>query len=535
MKWRRRALISALLIVSLVSSAWRPPVAGETRAVPTSPARWQPKTHIFAANLALEDALDDGHVTIRPFGEFPVRPAVLGALRRFPDVYRAGVMGPDVFPDLYVGQSLTHTDRTSKPGGWMSDDWLRHVLNEAQTWRSEGADQDGRSLAFAYGFLTHAAGDMFGHSFINRYARGPWNPNDLQNVTRHVVLEGYVGEKTPATDLTIAVGNRFVAAALIKHHAVRAQTRGVHYYRAFLEVSDRVDAALERAKRGMNEGVGEERPYWVKCAANPVWCSRKEFLETWREDIDRGLEALVDANREVGAAILSASAPDAMSAFSSWTSEWIPKIFGGHVAGGVVAWLAEVNLASPLTAPARKGVLRLLDREFDKRFELIRKMTNPRQHMHEVFDAATRDSIDRELYLMPGPDSLLAWHHFAPLYNTVVLSKLVLLDGDALNELVRRAGVPRLLYPSDANVMLRVMKSMDGDLQWQGEPHGLAYVAFDGSGFFSGFALWGDDEAREKVFVRIFKGYGPGPGQEALPPAGRPLIEDEPAGSHSSR
>jgi hypothetical protein len=131
-------------------------------------------------------------------------------------------------------------------------------------------------------------------------------------------------------------------------------------------------------------------------------------------------------------------------------------------------------------------------------------------------------------------DSVLKWIEFAPLYNSVILTKLTLLDGRGLNELARRAGIATPFYPNSdrVNVMLSVVKSMDGHGQWEGEPFGVAYragpVSTGGKRVLpvattrmalevgSGFPFWGDPVAREKIFGRIFKGYGPGPGNPVL-------------------
>lgn len=126
---------------------------------------WKPNTHVFAANKALVDALPDGMVTIPPYGEIAVNANVLRALRNYPTAYRAGVVGPDVFPDIWVGQSLVHVDREQDVTRWVSDDWLAQLFREA--WSLPNGDERDRALAFTYGFLTHASGDMFAHTYVN--------------------------------------------------------------------------------------------------------------------------------------------------------------------------------------------------------------------------------------------------------------------------------------------------------------------------------------------------------------------------------
>jgi hypothetical protein len=87
--------------------------------------------------------------------QYPVDGRVVAALRDWPSYYNAGVVGPDGFPDLTMGQSIIHPERTGA--------WLRYILDRAWAAQSDGsysANEKAQILAFAYGFLTHAAGDM---------------------------------------------------------------------------------------------------------------------------------------------------------------------------------------------------------------------------------------------------------------------------------------------------------------------------------------------------------------------------------------
>jgi hypothetical protein len=150
----------------------------------------------------MADAVDDGRVSIGG-RSYAVRPEVVDALRKWPSFYRAGTIGPDGFPDLTYGQSVIHPDRTGA--------WLAYLLRQAWAAQSDGsynADEKGQILAFAYGFLTHAAGDVWAHTLINDFAQGVF-PEAKEIVTsvpkaaialRHIIVEGYVGDATPGFD-----------------------------------------------------------------------------------------------------------------------------------------------------------------------------------------------------------------------------------------------------------------------------------------------------------------------------------------------
>ncbi len=57
---------------------------------------WKPTTHVYTANVIMDDA-KDGKVTIPPYGEFDIAETAKLALTR-PDHYRGGSIGPDAFP-----------------------------------------------------------------------------------------------------------------------------------------------------------------------------------------------------------------------------------------------------------------------------------------------------------------------------------------------------------------------------------------------------------------------------------------------------
>src|SRR5688572_8508582 len=127
---------------------------------------WKPFMHNYTGDRAWEDVVDDGHVTVNG-RSYDVPQAVEDALRNQKPYFNAGVVGPDGFPDLVFGQSIIHSEETGK--------WVEHVLAKAWQAQSDGsysATQKQQILAFAYGYATHAAGDMWAHTLINDHALG---------------------------------------------------------------------------------------------------------------------------------------------------------------------------------------------------------------------------------------------------------------------------------------------------------------------------------------------------------------------------
>jgi hypothetical protein len=163
---------------------------------------WKPFMHNYTGDRAWEDVVDDGHVTVNGRA-YDVPQAVEDALRQQKPYFNAGVVGPDGFPDLVYGQSVIHSAETGK--------WLQHIL--AKAWQAQSdptytATQRQQVLAFAYGYATHAAGDMWAHTFINDHALGVFptvgeiltGVDDAEIALRHLIAEGYVGDATPGYD-----------------------------------------------------------------------------------------------------------------------------------------------------------------------------------------------------------------------------------------------------------------------------------------------------------------------------------------------
>jgi hypothetical protein len=562
-------LFCALFLAPSVLTADSLPDHRAGRALRSQP-KWKINTHLFAANIALNDALD-GEVNIPPFGQFPVAKAALSALTDYPATYRAGVLAPDLFPDMYVGGWFIHSDLAATEK-WLADSWMRHVWSRGRAYSDP--DEKDRVMAFTYGFLTHAAGDMFAHTYVSEKADGAWVTGIKSTALKHIVLEGYIGARTPPTELTLDVWPRYVSNTLIRDGTARKHTKGARHYQRWLDLYDWLGPQIEKATEQMNKNFDEDAPYWMKCLGNPIPCAKKEQMESWRLDIGRGLRALVESSQTLGEKIMDHKTTEGISAMNAWATEWVPKMFGAHAIGEGAAALREFlewvgDPLAPINEAIMAEVKKFLKEEFPSYYELYQAVQNPSYQMDQMFPAGTKAMVNRDLHLKPGPDSLLSWREFEPLYNSVILSKLVLLDGDGLNELVRRAGIAGTLFtpgPS-TNILLGVVRSMTQSYQWMGETvnsrdpafgatlHGIcgpehkdtlpheAVCGLRQSGgrqssrvaaaaginsraaaeptakrsVAGGFVLWSNPEARAKIFAVIFKGYGPGPGK-SLPP-----------------
>jgi hypothetical protein len=179
---------------------------GLALALPEAARAWKPYTHNWTGDQARLDAINNGHVTING-RSYPVPQKVVDALTKWPAFYDGGITG-DACPDLLFSQSLIHPHWTGE--------WLKLMYDAA--WAAQAPSSDytdderGQILAFTYGFLSHAAGDMWGHTLMNDFSGGVFpglkdiaaKPEAAVTVAlKHLLVEGYVCDATPGWD-----GNR---------------------------------------------------------------------------------------------------------------------------------------------------------------------------------------------------------------------------------------------------------------------------------------------------------------------------------------
>lgn len=147
------------------------------------------RTHLYIAEQILEDLREEGEGRCRVTladqqQEIPTR--VCEAALEESGAFLAGAIGPDAFPDLVVGQTFVHP---GTEGGRQTSDWLGLMLARAET---------DKEIAFAFGNVIHAAGDVFAHSYVNNYSGGVFEltasrSKDIE--LRHTMLEKYIDQR----------------------------------------------------------------------------------------------------------------------------------------------------------------------------------------------------------------------------------------------------------------------------------------------------------------------------------------------------
>jgi hypothetical protein len=498
---------------------------------------WKPKTHVYLAELAYKDAVDDGLLTIYAtdyqagvvkrnangtpavIGTYRVNPAVLAALRANPAQFRAGVLGPDAYPDIATGQQIIHpagrrgngeTEADLNRGGPGPDPWLSSLWVVAYGKAGTPADASPACRAFVVGYLAHAAGDIYGHTLINHYTGDAFHFSPRpENAIKHIVLEGYVGLKTPdpTYDARIDQGvAEFIYRNLVDARpgsllATRLLT-GENVKFSVPAVFSELRRALEADIRGYNDrvadynrridranifdkvGLGLELAAFT--AANGL---RIKYSEHWVEDIVDGLKAWPALSHEIALALFynarrdadldrvkaliddytnrhllsMLGAPDFVGAGRALVGGWIDAVLNAiripalkQAIDAIKASLYDFVLTSAfgMKADELKRYLASPETQFDP------VMTNP-AFFSEGGNRISRADFDRNELRHSGPTFD---HEKVPAaYNTVVLTKLLMMDPAEVNRLMRDVGSDRKL--SQPAAVLGFIGTLDGSNQ----------------------------------------------------------------------
>ena len=311
---------------------------------------WKPKTHVHLAEVAHADAVDDGKLTIfavdyqngairkdaagKPvvIGTYRVNPPLLAAIKANPAHFRAGVLGPDAYPDIATGQQIIHpagskgpgeTDSDLNKGGPGTDPWLQHLWSKA--YGANGTpDSTDACRAFVAGYMTHAAGDMYGHTLVNHYTGDAFHFAPKQeNAIKHIVLEGYIGLKTPSPTYDARIDGG--VAEFIHRNMVDAQPGSILETRLLTGENIRFSppAIFCKLRRDLQADIDQYNARKAKYdrdiddanfARKIVLKAEKTAYQTknglritykehWVDDINKGLKAWPDLSHKVALAL----------------------------------------------------------------------------------------------------------------------------------------------------------------------------------------------------------------------------------------
>ncbi|MGB8952073.1 MAG: hypothetical protein WCC06_05325 [Candidatus Aminicenantales bacterium] len=465
---------------------------------------WKAATHVHLAMIAREDALDDGFITLyrvdhdsgraildaagRPveIGRYAVNLLILDALRRYPEYYKAGAAGLDTLPDLITAQTGIHPDNSDR-GGSTSTEWVRIV------WTSAWQRKEPRALAFALGVLTHAAGDIYGHTFINQYAGGPWQWND--NALKHFVLEAYIDKRTPKPDGFYAISidgiqpflyDNLIATSLVWDDGGQDSIRDSSYrfnfapprsFRAMKrwlldrrkEIADGLDRQRADYRRRIQEATDEATRYAISdpvrsaAAAARAIALQAEFktietsakalvkyLDAWTSDIDDGLKAWPQLGRRLIETLFFCPSVDrtvVQDILTDYVNAHLYSMIGfPDIVGDIKALRKQIwdslpdFIKTPIEILSTDPFLYLLEKGLGIAWEIIE---NPETHFDFIMNnppgmATTLRDFNRDVLRINDPgyssNESYDWRDIPAMVNSVTLMKLsFLLENDVRN------------------------------------------------------------------------------------------------------
>ncbi len=548
---------------------------------------WEPLTHAFLARFALDEILaTPGHrvpiyatdyLTGRVLtdsmgrkiliGRYEVNEQALNAILNNPGAYFAGVAGPDAFPDILTGQEIIHPaghktpgqgrrsdgkyfdvnqdDPAGSPQGPGSNKWLQHLYNCAFKLAPNGRNDfnTDANRAFAMGFIDHAAGDMYAHTFINNFTGGPFNVHS-GNAEKHVLLELYIQTKTPpisdanvfkisldhgVSDFMYECMIRGDKTGFIKNlHLLDGSNISLKMSlpATFSRVRDKLQAELD-AYDHMNSV--QRAAYDV---AHPFAIP---YMRNWVVDIDDGLKALPSTSLKLAQSLLfkprdidpvtGIQTTDADDILNDYTNQHLLSMSGLPDAAGQIR--AGLQGLSQALESFRDAILTLVglqelidwfhDIEFKTANAIIKAatgltiqdyqefLTSPGTYFDSVLnnpsmnqdggELITRAAMDQQLHL--GTNGTFDIFRFPAAYNSMTMIKLSLLSQNGLKQLLAdlNGGDP-VSTPLGDDAVLDFLETLDGSNQWKANANKM--VLARNSAFY------------QHVFMRQ-------PGEEAYP------------------
>jgi len=412
---------------------------------------WKPRTHIYIANIVLDDARD-GKVAIPPYGEFAIDPRYRAIIAggQYDRFVRAGAIGPDGFPDMITGQANVHPENT--------DVWLLYLRSQAERVNKPEA------WAFYFGYLIHCASDMWAHDWVDAYAGGSFpGPMDfigneaddaLRNVAIHSAIEKALEESldhnNPRLDVSIDAPNDYLFSVIVNSLTVGYERCG-----ELITQSSAMPGSRSQMIPVMNFFIDPlVELYWAKQGKRKSNILGIDTYDAaWYDDLKLGLREWVKANER---AMQSSVQPDGNmfkaleDEWSTWASRHLLDMLGFPSA--VRHW-SKLNEA--ISEPVRK-LLESFGIDIDKLKDdfvnyLLKETTGrSKDQWMEYFDAELvealmgddLDRVTREIGVVPTQSSWADIHSLqmsaevnGPLYNSVITSKLALLDGAGLSRL----------------------------------------------------------------------------------------------------
>ncbi len=496
---------------------------------------WKPKTHIYLADLALRDVEAHGgkvvvysvnHDTgarLGKVGEYQADGTLLAAIRDHRKIFNAGVLGPDAYPDIVTGQCIIHPENSLDEG---SNSWLEHLWNQS---RNSGP----KVKAFVAGYLFHAAGDMYAHTYMNNFAGGDFKIGT--NALRHLVLEGYLGKLTPfIADKQFSIresANDFTVRDWIYSNLIRADI-GSTLENKLLVAAEAggpgAELSVPRVFSRLRNHLVQEKAVLslARESGRPLSVVKRAYIEAWIDDIDDGLKAWPLLSERIAGLLVynlneSMSTSDIKEGVADQCNNYLNQHllsmaglpdFVGMSRAQVQAFVDPIvepfseqidalksNLANAIIKGATGYTLDELADKINRPEVYFNPVLGPGSPRDAGAATITKAAVDADLQILKGGQWNL--ESFPPAYNTVLMTKLALLPKLEMDRLIKDLRLANLAVPLEIlnrggnlvkpgplsrvskvftqdNAMLGFNLKLDGSNQWRlnGSPLQMALV-----------------------------------------------------------
>jgi hypothetical protein len=367
--------------------------------------------------------------------------------------------------------------------------------------------------------MTHAAGDMFGHTFINHFTGAPFTMTPPQNAIKHVVLEGYIDKRLPAQALGGDFFNASIAGLEGRIYSAMVDARpgtllgttllppdGAGGTYSVPRIFSTMRAGLQRDidayyahKANLQRRIDGCGAFDFSCSAVMLTAELAAFVATngpivtyqeyWRDDIDEGLRLWASTSHAVALSLFFnpqrrtdvASADAILTQYAEGhllSMAGAPDVIGISIqtVQAIIAAITPDFLLVPLRALKEELLNTMLMAAIgmDKQ-QLHDYMTRPDLYFDQVMTAGAGEQVTlarfNAEYLRisdPGftnPGESFNFRNVPAAYNTVVLSKLILLSPQSIDMLVASLGGQVQLH--EPNIMLGFIRTLDGSRQWR--------------------------------------------------------------------
>ena len=399
------------------------------------------KTHIYMANMLIED-IKANRINLPGLGTFTPPAEVRSAIMNHPAAFRAGSVGPDFYPDVPLGQAVIHPENSGQ--------WLELMFNRLLL--SVPSERE-KNLAFTLGYMTHYAGDMFGHAYVNSYAKGWFPPykeilksdEKAKIVIRHMLVETYMDKLVPpSASMQLSPPIDFIVDVFTCDEAQQLMRK--------MRVNDDYTNPLGKFINLRKNVHSDLLTTWIGLAPGVT-----KYVQNWEEDVEAGIRSWIEAWAQTSN-IFAGSSSGKLSRTMDLFEEWFIKKFISMIGvpdfvGKVLSFLNSLNILKPLKDLikdlAKEVLISLAKALLGETFTTIEAVIaaiekvfkDPRTYLDNgmVFD---EKNVSKKLdtdFGNYGKEISSDRQEFLAVRRCLNMSKLCLVGTDNLNDIVRKA------------------------------------------------------------------------------------------------